>query len=91
MNNTGLGPLSLVAKPALKLLLPLLRKLDYVAAQNPDLLIANSNHTKNMIKKYYGRDSTVIHPPVEVEQFAKLRGEFKSRVSLNLLLIISFL
>lgn len=79
LNNTGLGLLSLIAKPAMKMLLPGLRKLDYAAAQNPDFIIANSEHTKKMIKKYYKRDSTVIHPPVEVENFAKLKNKFKRR------------
>lgn len=77
LNNTGLGPLSLVAKPAMKLFLPMLRKIDFAAAQNPDYIIANSKHTRAMIKKYYKRDSTVIHPPVEVEKFAKLKNKFK--------------
>lgn len=79
MNNTGLGPLSLVGKFGLKLLLKPLRKLDYAAAQNPNYLIANSEHTKKMIKKYYGRDSVVIHPPVEVEKFTKFKNKFKER------------
>jgi glycosyltransferase involved in cell wall biosynthesis len=79
MQNTGLGILSLVAKPAMRLLLPILRKLDYAAAQNPDFIIANSNHTKNMIKEYYNRDSVVIHPPVEVEDFTKLKNKFKRK------------
>jgi glycosyltransferase involved in cell wall biosynthesis len=79
LNNTGLGALSLIAKPAMKLLLPLLRKMDFAAAQNPDQLITNSTHTQKMIKKYYLRDSTVIHPPVEVERFGKLKDKFKRK------------
>lgn len=82
MKNTGLGPLSLVAKLGLKFFLKPLRKMDYSAAQNPDYLIANSEHTKKMIKKYYDRDSTVIHPPVDVENFSKLKNKFKKRQGL---------
>jgi glycosyltransferase involved in cell wall biosynthesis len=34
-------------------------------------MIANSTHTRKMISKYYGRESAVIFPPVDVERFAK--------------------
>jgi glycosyltransferase involved in cell wall biosynthesis len=32
-------------------------------------MIANSTHTQAMIKKYYDRDSVVIHPPVDIERY----------------------
>jgi glycosyltransferase involved in cell wall biosynthesis len=48
-----------------------MRKWDYHAAQLPDLLVANSNYTKRQIQKYYQRESTVIHPPVNTKKFAK--------------------
>jgi glycosyltransferase involved in cell wall biosynthesis len=56
------GLLSFVARP----LLNYLRVWDKVAADRPDFLIANSKYTQARIKKYYGRESTVIHPPVDV-------------------------
>jgi glycosyltransferase involved in cell wall biosynthesis len=37
---------------------------DKVAADRPDYLIANSRYTQARIKKYYGRESEVIYPPV---------------------------
>ena len=46
-----------------------LREWDYLSGQRPDLLIANSNFTARRIKKYWRRDSTIIHPPVNVERF----------------------
>ncbi len=46
-----------------------LRKYDYVAAQRPDYIIANSKYVQKRIKKFYRRDSTVIYPPVDVENF----------------------
>jgi glycosyltransferase involved in cell wall biosynthesis len=61
--------LNWLAKLSLKLLLGPLRRRDFRAAQWPDFLIANSTHTQEMIKRYYKRESTVIHPPVEVERF----------------------
>ena len=42
-----------------------LRNWDKVAAQRPDEIIAISNEVKDRIKKYYGRDSEIIFPPVK--------------------------
>jgi len=42
---------------------------DRVSAERPDKIIANSNFVAKRIKKYYKRDSTVIHPPVDVDRF----------------------
>lgn len=36
---------------------------DYIAAQRPDFLIANSKETAKRIKKFYGREAAVIYPP----------------------------
>jgi glycosyltransferase involved in cell wall biosynthesis len=42
-----------------------LRLWDKAAADRPDHMIANSKYTQARIKKYYGRDSVVIYPPVD--------------------------
>jgi glycosyltransferase involved in cell wall biosynthesis len=69
MENPGFGPLNPLARLGLKLLVGPLRKWDYKAAQKPDYFIANSNHTKDQIKKYYNRDAVVVHPPVDIDRF----------------------
>ena len=46
-----------------------LRKWEKVAAHRPDYFVAISNAVKERIKKYYGRESVVIHSPVEFEKF----------------------
>lgn len=51
----------------MKILKPLLRKIDFAAAQKPTLLLANSEITKARIKEFYNRDAIVLYPPVEVE------------------------
>ena len=67
--------LNWLARLGLKIFVGPLRRWDKHAAQQPDYLIANSTHTKEMIKKYYGRDSEVIFPPVEIDRFkAKATG-----------------
>jgi glycosyltransferase involved in cell wall biosynthesis len=40
------------------------RNWDYSAAQRVDYFIANSNYVAGRIWKYYRRDSTIIHPPI---------------------------
>lgn len=52
-------------------LISYLEKWDKNAAYRPDILVSISNEVKNRIKNYYGRDSKVIFPPVEVERFKK--------------------
>ncbi len=54
-----------LTKPIVKYL----RRWDKVSAHRPDRLIAISNEVKERTKKYYGRNSVVIHPPVEFEKF----------------------
>ncbi|MFV0305708.1 MAG: glycosyltransferase [Moheibacter sp.] len=46
-----------------------LRTYDVKSAQEPDILIANSNFQKEWIKKHYSRDSIVIYPPVDLSLF----------------------
>ncbi len=43
-----------------------LRDADRRAAERVDLFIANSRHVAQRIKRCYGRDAVVIHPPVDV-------------------------
>lgn len=72
LKNPGFGALDWLARLGLKILVGPMRRWDYRAAQRPHHLIANSNYTKDQIKKYYGRDSTVIHPPVDIDRFKLL-------------------
>jgi glycosyltransferase involved in cell wall biosynthesis len=67
--NPGFGAFNWLARLGLKLLVNPLRKADYKAAQKVDQFIANSTHIQSDIKKYYGRDSVVIYPPVDIERF----------------------
>lgn len=71
LKNPGFGKFNFLARIGLRLFLRPMRKWDHHAAQLPDLLIANSNHTKEQIQKYYQRESTVVHPPVNTKKFAK--------------------
>lgn len=46
-----------------------LRQWDFVAAQRPDIFIANSINTQKRISKYYKRESSVIYPCIDTTAF----------------------
>jgi len=56
-------------KIALRPLVALLRRWDRRAAQRVDHFIAISREVQSRIRRYYGRDSVVIHPPVDTTRF----------------------
>lgn len=60
-----------LARIALKILVGPLRRWDKKAAQLPTHIVAISSHIQTEIKKYYGRDSVIIHPPVDTKAFDK--------------------
>jgi glycosyltransferase involved in cell wall biosynthesis len=45
------------------------REWDWIAAQRVDRYITNSRTTQSRIRTYFGRDSHVVHPPVETSRF----------------------
>ena len=57
-------------RPVLRFLLNRWRQWDWIAAQRVDRYVANSQVTAARIRRYLGRESTVLHPPVEVDRFS---------------------
>jgi glycosyltransferase involved in cell wall biosynthesis len=57
-------------KKIISLLLNYIRIWDRQAADRVDLFIANSKTVQRRIEKYYKRDSTLIYPPVDTEQYS---------------------
>ncbi|MBI5755214.1 glycosyltransferase [Candidatus Peregrinibacteria bacterium] len=47
-----------------------LRLWDRLAADRVDIFVANSQFVAKRIWKYYRRESTVIHPPVDIDRFS---------------------
>lgn len=66
MDDPGFGWLNPLARFMLRVLIRPLRNADYAAAQQPNIVIANSTYVQAEIKKYYDRDSTVVWPNVDV-------------------------
>jgi glycosyltransferase involved in cell wall biosynthesis len=58
-----------VTRSALPFALWGLKKWDLRAAQQPSFYIANSQLVAERIRQIYGRDSTVIPPPIDVDRF----------------------
>jgi glycosyltransferase involved in cell wall biosynthesis len=56
-------------KKIVSLFLNYLRLWDRQAADRVDYFIANSKLVQKRIKKYYSRDSQVIYPPVDIDNF----------------------
>ncbi|MDA2922087.1 glycosyltransferase [Patescibacteria group bacterium AH-259-L07] len=66
----GLSGAEKLFKRILPPILTQLRQWDFIAAQRPDYIIANSDFVAHRIEKYYRRKpDTVIHPPVETDKF----------------------
>lgn len=57
------------------LLSPWLRQGDRQAARRMGVLVANSKNVQERIRRCYGRESVVIHPPVRTESFSISRED----------------
>ncbi len=58
-----------IANMVLPPVITLLRRWDYAAAQRVHHFIAISTDIQARIKQFYGRESVVIHPPVDTSRF----------------------
>ena len=68
--DPGYGNLNPLIRTLMPLMVPRQRKLDLQAVRQVDVFLANSTETQQRIKKYYNRNSIVIHPPVDISRFA---------------------
>ncbi len=67
----------------IRLMLYKLREWDFYSSQRLDYIISNSNFTSKRIKKYWGLESEVIHPPVDIKRFKYEKSREDFYVSLN--------
>lgn len=63
LSGSSYGP---GARVAARTIQPTLRQWDRWAARRPDVLVANSATVQERIRRLWGRDSEIIHPPVDV-------------------------
>lgn len=70
-------PLSRLVRPFVSPSTHYLRVWDFAAAKRPDTLVTNSEYSRLRIQRYYGRDATVIYPPVDTQKFKIQNSEFR--------------
>jgi glycosyltransferase involved in cell wall biosynthesis len=59
----------MLQRAALSLVFQRWRQWDWIAAQRVDRYLANSDTTARRIRRYFGRESDVVYPPVETSRF----------------------
>jgi glycosyltransferase involved in cell wall biosynthesis len=67
--ETDAGSVGALSGLGLRLFRGYLRRTDLAASRRPDAFAANSHAVRDRIRRFYGRDATVVHPPVEVAEF----------------------
>lgn len=82
IKNPGMGSLNGLARIGLKILVKPLRTRDYKAAQQVTEFVAISHHIQSDIKTCYGRESTVVFPPVATSTFAQIEHQSPSKTQL---------
>lgn len=73
-SERALGEVGRPLRPALKRVLTRIRRNDLLASKGVSRYVANSTITRDRIARYWNRDSTVVHPPVDVERFSPVRA-----------------
>lgn len=68
--NQYLDGLNVFRRRFVSLFLDRLQKWDINTTKRVDHFLANSRNVQQKIRRYYGRDSQVIYPPVDVKRFS---------------------
>ena len=66
--ETDTGPVNALSGLGLRLFRGYLRRRDLAASRRPDAFAANSTAVRDRIRRFYGREAAVIHPPVDVDE-----------------------
>ena len=62
--GSSLSPAARIAATTIR---PWLRRWDRETAMRPDILVANSGAVRDRIRRFWGREAEVIHPPVHLD------------------------
>lgn len=71
IKNPGFGFLNPIVRGCFRLLVKPLRKADFEAAGKVDQFVTISEYARELILKYYKREAVIVHPVVEVADFAR--------------------
>lgn len=66
----GPGRAGRVTRVAARTARPFLQRWDRTSNAGVDRFVANSGHIAAKLRRFYGRGSSVVHPPVELERFS---------------------
>ncbi|MGH2842535.1 MAG: glycosyltransferase, partial [Solirubrobacteraceae bacterium] len=58
------------ARPLIAATLTAIRRWDFAKAQRPTHYVANSRVCQERIRRFWGREAPIVHPPVELARFA---------------------
>ena len=76
MHDTYFGhTAALLARVGMSVCRRYLQRWDVAASERVDCFLANSRNVAAKIQKLYGRQATVIHPPVDLERFHLSNGQ----------------
>jgi glycosyltransferase involved in cell wall biosynthesis len=78
-NTFNFGPLTFLIRPLIPPFVKWMRRLDLRSVEGVDYFMANSNEIKRRVKKYYGRESTVVFPAVDIVRFQKPQKRVEPR------------
>jgi glycosyltransferase involved in cell wall biosynthesis len=67
--ETDPGGVGVLSALGLRIFRSHLRRTDLEASRRPDAFAANSTAVRDRIRRFYGRDAEIIHPPVDVGEF----------------------
>jgi glycosyltransferase involved in cell wall biosynthesis len=67
--------LALPARVGARVVRPVLRRWDRATSARPDVIVAISKTVQTRIRDIWGRDSTVIYPPVDVDEIGVSRRD----------------
>jgi glycosyltransferase involved in cell wall biosynthesis len=72
MYHDYMSSLSPLKRAVFRRIAPQMRRYDVDSSRSVDHFIANSSFVARRIWKYYRRESTVVHPPVDIERFSQV-------------------
>jgi glycosyltransferase involved in cell wall biosynthesis len=68
--ETGVAQVPPAARPVVRHVLARIQRWDRQAAQDGTHYIANSRLTQERIRRFWGLEADIVHPPVELDRFA---------------------
>ncbi len=93
MKDPGFGKLNPVVRAIFRVAVKPLRAADYKAAKRVDKFVTISEYARELMRKYYDRESEIIHPPVDTIDFSikvlKSQGRGNTQVVENYYIVTS--